>query len=230
MSALKIIIGNKNYSTWSLRGWLAAMHTGLAVEEVKIDLYTPGSKTELFKHSPSGLVPALIHGDIVVWDSLAIIDYCARLAPDKFWWPEGDAAYAFARSMTAEMHSGFSSLRTHAPMNIRGKWSGLTLGDSVAADVARIDALWSEARERFGKKDGPNGGDFLFGGFSAADMMFAPVVHRFETYSIEASPTARAYMDAVLAQPLMQQWTNEGLAETAIIAQGEVPKDATRLG
>ena len=196
MSDLKIIIGNKNYSTWSLRGWLAAMHMGLDVEEVKFDLYTPGSKDELLKHSPSGMVPALVHGGIVVWDSLAIIDYCARLAPDKYWWPDGDAAYAFARSMAAEMHSGFMGLRTFAPMNIKGKWSGLTLGETVAFDIARADTLWSEARERFGQD-----GDFLFGGFSAADMMFAPVVHRFETYSIEMSPTARAYMDAMLAQP-----------------------------
>lgn len=225
MAALKIIIGNKNYSTWSLRGWLAAMHMGLPVEEVKFDLYTPGSKAELLKHSPSGMVPALMHGDIVVWDSLAIIDYCARLAPQKFWWPEDNAAYALARSMAAEMHSGFVGLRTHAPMNIRAKWSGLTLGESVAQDVARVDALWSEARERFGDGDG-----FLFGGFSAADMMFAPVVHRFETYGIDVSPTARAYMDAMLAQSLMQQWIKESRVETAIIAAGEVPKDATRLG
>ncbi len=230
MAALKIIIGNKNYSTWSLRGWLAAMHMGLPVEEVKFDLYTPGSKAELLKHSPSGMVPALVHGDIVVWDSLAIIDYCARLAPDKFWWPDGDAAYAFARSISAEMHSGFMGLRTHAPMNIRGKWSGLTLGDSVAADVARADALWVEARERFGKNANKNGGNFLFGEFSAADMMFAPVVHRFETYSIEMNPTARAYMDAVLAQPLMAEWTKEGMKETAIITQGERPADMTHLG
>ncbi len=225
MADLKIIIGNKNYSTWSLRGWLAAMHTGLPVDEVKIDLYTPGSKAELLRHSPSGLVPALLHKDIVVWDSLAIIDYCARLAPGKFWWPEDNAAYAFARSIAAEMHSGFIALRTHAPMNIKAKWSSLTLGESVAHDVARIDTLWSEARERFG-----NDGDFLFGGFSAADMMFAPVVHRFETYGIDVSPTVRTYMDAMLAQPLMQQWAKEGRAETAVIAAGEVPKDATQLG
>jgi len=225
MAGLKIIIGNKNYSTWSLRGWLAAMHMGVPVEEIKFDLYTLGSKAELLKYSPSGMVPALIHGDIVVWDSLAIIDYCARLAPVKLWWPEEAAAFAFARSIAAEMHSGFMGLRTHAPMNIRGKWSGLTLGDSVAADVARADVLWSEARERFGSD-----GEFLFGGFSAADMMFAPVVNRFETYSIEMTATARAYMDAMLAQPLMQLWSTEALKETAIIAHGEIPKDTKRLG
>jgi len=225
MAALKIVIGNKNYSTWSLRGWLAAMHMDLGVEEIKFDLYTPGSKAELLKHSPSGMVPALVHGDIVVWDSLAIIDYCARLAPDKFWWPKGDAAYAFARSMSAEMHSGFMGLRTHAPMNIKARWSGLTLGDAVAFDVARADALWSEARKRFGQ-----GGDFLFGGFSAADMMFAPVVHRFETYGIEVSPTARAYMDAMLAQPLMAEWTKDGVAENVVLSHGELPVDMTHLG
>lgn len=225
MAKLKIIIGNKNYSTWSLRGWLAAMHTGLPIDEVKIDLYTTGSKAELLKHSPTGQVPALLHGDVVVWDSLAIIDYCARLAPEKFWWPEDTAAFAFARSMAAEMHSGFMGLRTHAPMNIKGKWAGLTLSESVAADVARADALWTQARERFGKN-----GDFLFGAFSAADMMFAPVVHRFESYGIPVSHTARTYMDTMLNQPLMKEWTTGGMAEKAFIAEAELPQGATHLG
>lgn len=225
MHTLTIIIGNKNYSTWSLRGWLAARHTGLPCDEVKIDLYTPGSKAELLKHSPTGMVPALVHGDRVVWDSLAIIDYCARLAPERYWWPDDMAAYGFARSIAAEMHSGFMGLRTHAPMNLKGAWSGLTLGDAVARDVARADTLWSEARTRFGQD-----GDFLFGRFSAADMMYAPVVTRLNTYGMQVSETARAYMDAVLAHPLMIEWTKEGLTETAIIAAGEVPKDAAHLG
>jgi glutathione S-transferase len=225
VAPLKIIIGNKNYSTWSLRGWLAVKHTGLPFEEVKIDLYTPHSKAELLKHSPTGMVPALIDGDITVWDSLAIIDYCATTTPEKFWWPKDRAAYAFARSISAEMHSGFMGLRTHASMNLKARWTGLTLGESVAKDVARIDALWSEAREKFGA-----GGDFLFGEFSAADMMFAPVVTRFETYGFEISPTARTYMDAVLAHPLMVEWTKEGVTETAIIEASEIPADTTRLG
>lgn len=230
MADLKIVIGNKNYSTWSLRGWLAAMHTGLVVQEINIELYTPGSKAKLLEYSPTGQVPALVHGDITVWDSLAIIDYCARLEPRQYWWPEDNAAYALARSMSAEMHSGFMALRTHAPMNIRAKWSGLTLSEDVARDVARIDALWIEAREKFGSKEQKNSGDFLFGDFSAADMMFAPVVYRFETYGISVSPTARAYMDAMLDYDLMQAWTHFALKETAIIAAGEVPKGATNLG
>ncbi len=225
MSTLTIIIGNKNYSSWSLRGWLAARHTGLPLKEVKVDLYTPSSKAELLEHSPTGMVPVLEHGDTTVWDSFAIIDYCARLAPEKFWWPEDAAAYAFARSISAEMHSGFMGLRTHAPMNLKGRWAGLTLAGKVADDVARADALWCQARKTFCPE-----GDFLFGDFSAADMMFAPVVTRFKTYGITVSPTARAYMDAVLAHPLMQEWSAEGLKETAIIAGGEIPEGAKQLG
>lgn len=225
VAELKIIIGNKNYSSWSLRGWLAVRHTGTAYKEVKIDLYTPNSKAELLKHSPTGLVPALIDGDVMVWDSLAIIDYCASITPEKFWWPKERAAYAFARSMSAEMHSGFMGLRSHAPMNLKGRWSGLALSEGVTKDVARIDALWTQARECFGAD-----GDFLFGEFSAADMMFAPVVTRLETYGIPVSPTARTYMDAMLAHPHMQEWTAEGLAETAIIVSGEVPEGTTHLG
>lgn len=225
MSTRTVIIGNKNYSTWSLRGWLAARHTGLTFDEVKIDLYTPGSKAELLKHSPTGLVPALKDGDTHVWDSYAIIDYCARLAPEKFWWPADDAAYAFARSISAEMHSGFFALRANAPMNLRANFTGLALSDAVEADVHRIEALWTEAREKFGTN-----GDFLFGNFSAADMMYAPVVHRFNSYGIEVNDTCRAYMQAVLNHPLMQEWASGAADETAIIVEGEVPTDATRLG
>ena len=225
MSALTIIIGNKNYSSWSLRGWLAARHTGLEFDEVKIDLYTPGSKAELLKHSPTGLVPALKDGDTFVWDSYAIIDYCARLTPEKFWWPTDSAAYAFARSISAEMHSGFFALRNHAPMNLRASFNGLALSDAVEADVRRIEALWTEGRDRFGAD-----GDFLFGEFSAADMMYAPVVHRFNSYGISVNETCRTYIQAVLNHPLMQEWAEGAAAETAVIVEGEIPKDATRLG
>lgn len=225
MSNLTIVIGNKNYSSWSLRGWLAAKHTGLPLDEVKIDLYTPKSKAELLQHSPTGLVPLLKQGDTLVWDSLAIIDYCAQLAPEKFWWPEDLSAYAFARSIAAEMHSGFFALRNHAPMNLRARFTGLALGTAVADDVTRVEALWLEARQQFGST-----GDFLFGDFSAADMMYAPVVHRFHSYGVEVSDTARAYMKAMLHHPLMQAWANEAAKETAIIVEGEIPTSATQLG
>ena len=230
MSTRTIVIGNKNYSSWSLRGWLAARHTGLNFDEVKIDLYTPGSKAELLKHSPTGLVPALKHDDTDVWDSYAIVDYCARLAPERFWWPTDDAAYAFARSISAEMHSGFFALRANAPMNLRASFTGLALSDAVEADVRRIETLWTEARKKFGTSENQNGGDFLFGNFSAADMMYAPVVHRFNSYGITVNDTCRTYIQSVLNHPLMKEWAEGAAAETAIIVDGEIPKDATMLG
>ncbi len=225
MSELTIVIGNKNYSSWSLRGWLAAKYTGLPMDEVKIDLYTPSSKAALLKHSPAGQVPVLKHGDALVWDSLAIIDYCARLVPEKFWWPEDNRAYGFARSIAAEMHSAFMALRTHAPMNLRARHTGLKLSDAVAADVRRVEDIWLEARSTFGE-----GGDFLFGRFSAADMMYAPVVTRFESYGIAVNDTARAYMTAVMDNPLMMKWREAAANETAVIAAAELPDGAIRLG
>lgn len=225
MSNITLVIGNKNYSSWSLRGWLGVKHAGLDFEEIKIDLYTPDSKEELLKHSPTGMVPFLKQGDVRVWDSLAIIDYCERLAPAQFWWPEDDAGFAQARSISAEMHAGFFALRNHAPMNLRARFEGLALSDAVEADVHRIEALWIETLDRFGA-----GGDFLFGAFSAADMMYAPVVHRFNSYGISVNETCKAYMAAVLAHPLMKEWAAAAAEETAIIAAGEVPKNASTLG
>ncbi len=225
MSDLKIIIGNKNYSSWSLRGWLAVRHTGLAFEEVKLPLDTPEFYERIKEFSPTSCVPALCDGEVRVWDSLAIIDYCARIAPDQFWWPEDRAAYANARSVAAEMHSGFMALRGNAPMNMRDRRTGLTLSDAVQKNVDRIDALWTEARTRFGA-----GGDFLYGNFGGADMMYAPVVSRFESYGIKVSDTSRTYMDAVLNHPYVKEWAAEALTETQIVEQDEVPADATSLG
>ncbi len=225
MREFTIVIGNKNYSSWSLRGWLAVKHAGIDFEEIKIDLYTPESKAELLKHSPTGMVPLLKHGDIRVWDSLAIIDYCARLAPKKFWWPEDNAAFAHARSIASEMHAGFFALRNHAPMNLSARFSGLELSTGVEADVRRVETLWTETREAFGQS-----GDFLFGDFSAADMLYAPVVHRFNSYGVQVNDTCKAYMDAVLDHSHMQEWAAAAATETAIIVAGEIPKDATRLG
>jgi len=225
MSDLKIIIGTKNYSSWSLRGWLAVRHTGLPFDEIKLRLDTPEFYERIKEFSPTSCVPALCDGDVRVWDSLAIIDYCARIAPEQFWWPEDKAAYANARSIAAEMHSGFMGLRGNAPMNMRGRWTGLTLSDAVQKNVDRIDHIWSDARTRFGA-----GGDFLFGDFSAADMMYAPVVSRFETYGIKVSDTAQAYMDAVLAHPYIQEWKADAATESQVVHQDEIPADATSLG
>ncbi|WP_262693857.1 glutathione S-transferase family protein [Kordiimonas aquimaris] len=225
MSNLKLFIGNKNYSTWSMRAWLALKHTGIDFEEIKFNLYTPSSKVELTTHTPAGLVPALQHNDISVWDSLAIIDYCARIAPDKLWWPEENAAYALARSMTAEMHSGFMALRTHASMNIRRKWQNLSLSDAVERDIRRIEALWDQAQIERGDK-----GPFLFGTFSAADMMFAPVVMRFNTYGFNINDNAKRYVSAMLDHTYMKEWITDALTETAEIEAAEYPDDLSHIG
>ncbi len=225
MSDLKIIVGTKNYSSWSLRGWLAARHTGLPMQETKLRLDTPEFYEEIKDLSPTSCVPALHHGDVRVWDSLAIIDYCAHIAPEKNWWPDEPAAFAHARSVSAEMHSGFTALRNHAPMNLRGQWSNLTLGEAVQKNVSRIDAIWSEARTTFGQK-----GAFLYGEFGAADMMYAPVAARFITYNIAVSDTAKAYMDAVRTHPYVEEWYAEAATESQIVHQDEIPADAKSLG
>lgn len=225
MPDLHIIVGTKNYSSWSLRGWLAARHTGLPLQETKLRLDTPEFYEQIKDLSPTHCVPALHHGEARVWDSMAIIDYCARIAPEKNWWPEDGAAFAHARSVSAEMHSGFMALRSHAPMNLRGQWSGLALSEAVQKNVDRIDAIWSEARSRFGQ-----GGDFLYGAFGSADMMYAPVVARFITYDIAVSDAAKAYMNAVRTHPYVEEWYAEAATESQIVHQDEIPADATSLG
>lgn len=224
MATLTIVIGNKNYSSWSLRGWLAAMHTGLPVSEIGLQLDTASFYTEIEKYSPARKVPTLLHDGIRVWDSAAIIDYCARLAPKAYWWPDEMRAYAMARSVAAEMHSGFAALRENVPMNLRKSWSG-NFGKSVLGDITRIDDIWSECRTRFGTD-----GDFLFGQFSAADMMYAPVVARFMSYNAPVSDVSQNYMQAMRSYPLIEQWYKESATERAIVEFDEIAEDAKRLG
>jgi glutathione S-transferase len=218
---VKLIIGNKNYSSWSLRGWLACKQSGLAFEEITVPLF--GDDWEAKRSSddlaPShGKVPILWDGEAVVWDSLAIIEYRAdKVGRDRFW-PKDDAARAMARSMVAEMHSSYMPLRRACPMNIRSRVQGVSLGDDVRADVVRILTLWAEARARFGK-----GGPFLFGTFGAADIIYAPVVSRFLTYGIGVPGFAQAYMQAVWEHEWMQQWINAAEAEDWVIEQYENP-------
>jgi glutathione S-transferase len=218
---VKLIIGNKNYSSWSLRGWLACKQSGLAFEEITVPLF--GDDWEAKRSSddlaPShGKVPILWDGEAVVWDSLAIIEYLAdKVGRDRFW-PKDDAARAMARSMVAEMHSSYMPLRRACPMNIRSRVQGVSLGDDVRADVVRILTLWAEARARFGK-----GGPFLFGTFGAADIIYAPVVSRFLTYGIGVPGFAQAYMQAVWEHEWMQQWINAAEAEDWVIEQYENP-------
>jgi glutathione S-transferase len=222
---VKLIIGNKNYSSWSLRGWLACKQSGLHFEEIIVPLY--GEDWENVRKSsddlaPSqGKVPILWDGDAVVWDSLAIIEYLAdKVGRDRFW-PKADDARAMARSMVAEMHSSYLALRRACPMNIRARVEGDQLDDDVRADVVRILTLWAEARARFGK-----GGPFLFGTFSAADVIYAPVVSRFLSYGIGVPGFAQAYMQAVWEHEWMQQWIAAAEAEDWVIEQYEVPSVA----
>jgi len=219
---VKLIIGNKNYSSWSLRGWLAAKQSGLHFDEITVPLYGDDwehRKKATDELAPSqGKVPILWDGDAVVWDSLAIIDYLAdKVGRDRFW-PKADDARAMARSMVAEMHSSYLSLRQALPMNIRARIKLDSLEPEVQADIVRILTLWAEARARFGK-----GGPFLFGAFGAADVIYAPVVTRFMTYGIGVPGFAQAYMEAVWEHEWMQSWIAAASTEDWVIAQFEAP-------
>jgi glutathione S-transferase len=222
---LRIIIGTKTYSSWSLRGWLAVAHTGLEFDEYKLPLDTPKFHAEIEDLSPTKCVPVLHHNGQKIWDSLAIIDYCARLNPEKNWWPDDLKAYGHARSIAAEMHSGFLALRQHAPMNFRERWTNLSLSDEVAANISRIDTIWQECLAKYGS-DGP----FLFGDFGATDMIYAPVVSRFQTYDIQVSDLSTAYMETILNHPLMQRWIQEAKLEEETVSQDELPKNIQKLG
>ena len=213
---LKLVIGNKNYSSWSMRPWLALRANDIAFEEVFIPLYTgvKADKDRILGFSHSGKVPALIDGDITVWDSLSIVEYLAEKFPNARLWPEDRAGRAHARSISAEMHSGFMALRNECGMNLHRPIRAVALSDDAQANVARIQEIWAECHARYG-------GPFLFGAFSGADAMFAPVVHRFRSYAIAVTPQAQPYVDAMLALPAFQQWTRDGLAETLVIERFE---------
>ena len=217
MADLTIYLGNKNYASWSLRAWLALKATGEAFDEVVIPLFQPGSKETLLKYSPSGKVPALHHGDAVVWDSLAICGYLTEQFPAAGLWPDDPAAKAMARSVSAEMHAGFQALRRALPMNIRSSVPGRAIEPEVQADINRVMAIWRQCRNRFGEKQG----DFLFGRFTIADAMYAPVATRFRTYRIDLEREADAYCDAILSLPAMQEWTAAAKNEPMIIDQYE---------
>lgn len=211
MTELTLVVGSKNYSSWSLRPYLALAHTGQPFREVVVQLDKPDTAANIAKYSPSGRVPALLHGDLVVWDSLAICEYLAEQFPHAKLWPEAPAARAVARSVTAEMHSSFMNLRNHMSMNIRARRPGEGRAPGVAEDIARITSLWKECRARFGQ-----GGPFLFGAFSIADAFYAPVVTRFVTYDVALDAECAAYRDAVLALPTLKTWTEAARAEPPV--------------
>ncbi|HEY8604040.1 glutathione S-transferase family protein [Tsuneonella suprasediminis] len=215
---MKLIIGNRNYSSWSLRGWLACKQSGLAFEELTVNISGEDweeAKRAMGEVQPSrGKVPILWDGETVVWDSLAILEYLGdKVGRDRFW-PKDDVARGMARSMVAEMHSGYLPLRRALPMNVRARHEGVELPDPVKADVVRILQLWAEARARFG-----HGGPFLFGTFGAADVFYAPVVSRFVSYGIAVPGFAQAYMQAVWEHDWMQTWIKGAEDEQWVIEQ-----------
>lgn len=214
---LKLVIGNKNYSSWSMRPWVAMKACGIDFEEIFIPLYTgPADKQRLLDVSPAGKVPALIDGDATVWDSLAIVEYLAERFPEARLWPDTREARAYARSISAEMHSGFAALRNECGMNLHRPVKAKPLSDAARADIARVQQIWTDCRTRYGGQ-----GPYLFGAFSAADAMYAPVVHRFRTYAIGVSSTVCDYMAAMTALPAFAEWTAAGLAETIVIERFE---------
>jgi glutathione S-transferase len=215
--SLHLVIGNKNYSSWSFRPWLAMKVAGLAFDEIVISLEAADFKTRVMELGGSGRVPVLIDGDVRVWESLAILEYLAEKFPAARLWPESVAARAHARAIASEMHAGFAALRRHLPMNVARPVKFRALDAGAAKDVARIDAIWRQCRAKFGR-----GGVFLFGAFGAADAMFAPVVWRFHTYAVEVSATASDYMRAMMALPAWNEWRDAARRETWILAEDEV--------
>jgi glutathione S-transferase len=216
---LKLIIGNKAYSSWSLRGWLACKQSGLPFEEMVVPLYDQAweKRREGDEFAPSsGKVPILWDGEIVVWDSLAIVEYLNEISGGDKFWPQDSAARAMARSMAAEMHSGFAAMRRKHSMNIRQVYAPQQPDDDVLSELGRVMELWAQARARHG-----GDGDFLFGPFGAADIMFAPLITRIVTYSLPVARFAPAYMNAVLQHPFMQDWIAAAQAEEWVIEQYE---------
>jgi glutathione S-transferase len=215
--ALTLIIGNKNYSSWSFRPWIAMKVAGLAFDEVVISLDAADFKSRVSAISGTGKVPALNDNGIHVWESLAILEYLAERFPEAKLWPADPAARAHARAIASEMHAGFVPLRRACPMNMWRPVKRRELNEETLVNVRRIQAIWAECRERYGA-----GGPFLFGPFGAADAMYAPVVARFHTYAVEVDAPARAYMGAVMALPAWDEWKQAALKEPWVLAEDEV--------
>ena len=214
---MRLVIANKTYSSWSLRPWLVMTHFGLPFEETLIRLDEPTTADEIRAFSPSGRLPCLIDGDIAIWETLAIIEYLLETFPDLAIWPRDRAARAHARAISNEMHAGFSGLRSACPMNLRKTFAYRDRGAAAIADVARIEALWRNARSTYGSS-----GPFLFGDFSAADAMYAPVVHRLTGYNWPMSEDTRAYVNAVNDLPAMRNWKEAAALEPWIVPSDEV--------
>lgn len=211
MSNLTLIIGNKNYSSWSLRPWLVLKQTGESFKEIRIPIHQENSLKEILNYSPSGRVPCLIDGDIKIWESLAICEYLAERFPKANLWPSDPKARAYARSISNEMHAGFQALRKNFPMNIRERISK-EIPEDTQEDIDRVTGIWKECRKNFGKS-----GSFLFGNFTIADAMFAPVVTRFMSYGVKVDFASEAYMRSIFDLPAMQEWVKAASAEKEVI-------------
>jgi glutathione S-transferase len=217
MPDLHLIIGNKNYSSWSLRPWMALKHLGLPFDETVVPLDRPEFKGQVERYGPSGRVPVLMHGELAIWDSLAICEYLAELAGRG--WPSDGAARAVARSVCAEMHSGFADLRAEWPFNARRQNRRTPMTPSLETDIERIEEIWTDCRHRFGKDQGP----WLFGEYSIADAMYAPVVVRFNTYGQPLTEVARSYIATALEDAALQEWLLAARNEPWVIEKSEIP-------
>jgi glutathione S-transferase len=216
---MKLLIGNRNYSSWSLRAFLALRAFDIPFETELIRLDGPGWKENLVRRSPTGRVPVLLDGPLVLPETLAIIEYAAEAYPDRGIWPADRLQRAEARAVSAEMHAGFADLRRAAPMNLRASYRGRVAPDAVASDLARIEDIWGRLLDR-------SGGPYLFGAFTAADAMFAPVAARIRTYGLAASDTAQGYVEAIYAHQAFHEWFAAALAEPWIVEEDEVPAPA----
>jgi glutathione S-transferase len=218
---LTLVIGNKNISSWSMRPWVAARAFGIPFTEVRVLLDQPDTAANIARYSHAGRVPVLLAGEITVWDSLAICEYLAEQFPDKHMWPQDVAARALARSVVAEMHSGFVGLRTAMSMNIKARLPGRGRTADAQADIGRICEIWEDCMARFGHHR------FLFGEFSIADAFFAPVVTRFQTYGVALAPALQAYCERVLGHPAVAAWIEGALAETEAtpLHDADLPKE-----
>lgn len=219
MAKFHLVLANKNYSSWSLRAWIAMREFAIPFTETVIALDLPNTQRQIRSHSGAGRLPVLHHGTTTIWESLAILEYLAEKFPDKTLWPRSSAARAIARAAANEMHAGFTALRNACPMNLKRPRKPLAgpVSDDVKNNVRRIETLWEECRKAYGK-----GGPFLFGKFSIADAMYAPVVTRFDTYALKVGGAARDYMDAVMGTEAFRAWKADALQETWIIQADEV--------
>lgn len=216
MSSLKLIIGNKKYSSWSMRPWLVLKHFNIPFDEIRIPLFQADSEARLRQYSPSGMVPVLHDGDFVVWETLAICEYLADKFPALPLWPRDLKARALARAVSSEMHAGFSNLRMKLTCNLKARYQWQDCGELVARDIRRIEAIWAQCRQTHGQ-----GGPFLFGDFTIADAMFAPVATRFRTYDAPVSQLSRDYIEAIYSLPAFRQWHDVAIVETEVIPQYE---------